>query len=548
MATIFIQGIGGGKPEEEKTVALALADGNQVVTPSTGKTLSRVTVEKPTALKPENVKQGVTIAGVAGTYAGSEEPAKPEEEKTVELSLAGGNQVVTPSTGKVLSKVTIEKPVTLIADNIKQGVTIAGVTGTHSGGGVAMPTLNRVTISRSLTSLSISNPSSNGSFVNGYKLYSNGTLVTTISSTSYTLTNLTVGSHTLMVKAKGNNFEDAPESNTVDVRVCSITKNLTNLTISNSVTKLADGNSFTATFTPASGKFLPGNIEITQDGEPATYTYNGFTGELTIPSVDGDIVITAVANDVNAVHAPDVVFDPATAEVSFDGVPFVDTYNVYDDATLLKTYKGISYRTQCAEFSSGTSLSATVKNCVAGDLILAAVATRTTFTPSAGWEVIAASTVVPGDSNSQRITWLKKTATDTQETLTITQASSVRAYITLLAFPSTCTAADNGFTYSSNASSTNVTANKPEGLAVFACVNPNWASGTRTSWKCSSPDAELLDLKTSTQPRLAVFVEDGAAGSRTFTSTATSGAITVGCLTLTNAEEYEFIQGDQDAH
>lgn len=55
-------------PTEEKTVELALADGNQVIEPEAGKNLSKVTITKPTDLIPENIKKGVTIAGVVGTY------------------------------------------------------------------------------------------------------------------------------------------------------------------------------------------------------------------------------------------------------------------------------------------------------------------------------------------------------------------------------------------------------------------------------------------------------------------------------------------------
>lgn len=543
MAVVFIQGA-GGKPEEEKTVALAMASGDQTVTPNEGTTLSKVTVEKPNTLIPDNIKKDVVIAGVRGTLEGTS--SKPEEEKTVTLALAGGNQIVTPAEGKVFSKVTIEKPVTLIPDNIKKGVVIAGVTGTHSGGGVAQPTLNKVTISRNLTNLSISNPSSNGGFANGYKIYSNGNLVTTITSTSYTLTNLPVGNHTLMVKAKGNNFEDAPESNTVDVRICSIAKTLTGLTISNSTTKLADGNTFTATLTPATGKFLPDAVTVTQDGAAVDFTYDSYRGTLTIPAITGDIQITATAWDEKAVHVPDLHLDPATAELSFDAEPYVESYNVYDSETLLKSIKGISYRTKCAETTGGTTLTTVLKNCVAGDLIIAAIVTRSALTVSDGWELISESTPISGDTNNQRVAWAKKIATGTEETLTVTQASSARIYINMLAFPSTCSATDNGYTYAQSAVA-NITVAKPAGLALFACSATNWSTNNvHISWACNADTAQLVELKTTTQPCLAVFVTDGAGGDMVFTP-ATADRLTVGCLTITNTEAYEFVMGDQDA-
>ena len=55
-------------PTEEKTVELALADGNQVLTPTAGKNFSKVTITIPATLLPENIKKGVIVAGVVGTY------------------------------------------------------------------------------------------------------------------------------------------------------------------------------------------------------------------------------------------------------------------------------------------------------------------------------------------------------------------------------------------------------------------------------------------------------------------------------------------------
>ena len=57
-----------------------------------------------------------------------------EEESTVDLEMSDGDQIVTPSEGKLFSKVTITKPETMIPENIKEGVKIGGVVGTHVGG------------------------------------------------------------------------------------------------------------------------------------------------------------------------------------------------------------------------------------------------------------------------------------------------------------------------------------------------------------------------------------------------------------------------------
>lgn len=113
-------------PTEEKTVDLAMASGNQIISPDAGKNLSKVTVTKPSTLVAGNIKTGVSIGGVTGTL----EAKKDEEAKTVDLAMASGNQTITPTSGKVLSQVVVKKPATLIAGNIKKDVNIGGVTGT----------------------------------------------------------------------------------------------------------------------------------------------------------------------------------------------------------------------------------------------------------------------------------------------------------------------------------------------------------------------------------------------------------------------------------
>lgn len=59
-------------PTETKTVALSMANGNQVISRSSTKYLSTVTVQKPATLLPENIKSGVNIGGVVGTLESGE--------------------------------------------------------------------------------------------------------------------------------------------------------------------------------------------------------------------------------------------------------------------------------------------------------------------------------------------------------------------------------------------------------------------------------------------------------------------------------------------
>lgn len=89
------------KPEETKTVDLSMADGNQIITPATNKVLSQVTINKPETLIPENIKSGTTIAGVTGSY----DNQKVEQSKTVSPTTA--QQTVLPDSGKALSSVVV---------------------------------------------------------------------------------------------------------------------------------------------------------------------------------------------------------------------------------------------------------------------------------------------------------------------------------------------------------------------------------------------------------------------------------------------------------
>lgn len=59
-----------------------------------------------------------------------------ESDGATPLNFSDGSQVVNPSAeGKVISKVVIEQPANLIPENIAEGVTIAGIVGTLAAGG-----------------------------------------------------------------------------------------------------------------------------------------------------------------------------------------------------------------------------------------------------------------------------------------------------------------------------------------------------------------------------------------------------------------------------
>ena len=80
------------------------------------------------------------------------------------MDFANGNQEVIVPDDELYDKVVILKPETFIAENITQGVIIAGIEGTFEGAR-EMPTLNVPSISRSSDIITITNPSTNGAFL-----------------------------------------------------------------------------------------------------------------------------------------------------------------------------------------------------------------------------------------------------------------------------------------------------------------------------------------------------------------------------------------------
>ena len=99
-------------------------DGFNIVTVNVQPTLQEKSITVNGVVTPDDGFQGLSKVTV-------NVPATPVEEKTVTLELAAGNQVITPTAGKNISKVTITKPAELLPENIKKGITIAGVVGTY---------------------------------------------------------------------------------------------------------------------------------------------------------------------------------------------------------------------------------------------------------------------------------------------------------------------------------------------------------------------------------------------------------------------------------
>lgn len=192
--TIYVAAV----PTEMKVADLSMASGNQVISNTSGKYMTSVTVKKPSTLIPSNIKKGVDIGGVVGaipeidatnlldgvlTSNGSIDIAGDEVKLGVYLNLdpsatlAEGHMILpelgsavksvtvpteeipitpnwpansssssySPTSGKLIRRVVVWKPSTLIPSNIKKGVEISGIIGTFEG--VDLPFTKLTTVS-----------------------------------------------------------------------------------------------------------------------------------------------------------------------------------------------------------------------------------------------------------------------------------------------------------------------------------------------------------------------------------------------------------------
>lgn len=144
-------------PEQEKTVSPT--ETSQTVTPDTHKVLSKVTVNpisstyvgsavprRATGTVTPTASEQIAVKAHRYTLGDVYVAAVPTEMKVADLSMVSGNQVISNTSGKYMTSVTIKKPSTLIPSNIKKGVDIGGIIGTFEGG-VDLPFTKLATVS-----------------------------------------------------------------------------------------------------------------------------------------------------------------------------------------------------------------------------------------------------------------------------------------------------------------------------------------------------------------------------------------------------------------
>ena len=117
---------------------------------------------------PGMLAKGITAHDKSGAQITGTLEVPAAEELTVELSMLSGNQVILPTSGKVMRKVTVQKPDTLLSENIKKDVVIGGVTGALEAGDTSETWVIKSSANGELVTTQIAFTS------NGQKLTSNG--------------------------------------------------------------------------------------------------------------------------------------------------------------------------------------------------------------------------------------------------------------------------------------------------------------------------------------------------------------------------------------
>lgn len=193
-------------------------------------------------------------------------PGKEEQTKSVTIT-ANGTVKITPDAGKTLSEVTV-------------------ITAVESEN----PTLNAPTISLSNSTLTITNPATNGNFVTSYRIFNGSAELAVVTSKTVDLSTLLTdsGTYSITVKASAPNFNNSAASNAVEYVVQAAQKYTITVTNTGSyeITFAQNGKTLTTVKEGSSGSFEAEAGTVTSDTGFALYMSNATvcTGGVTVDS------------------------------------------------------------------------------------------------------------------------------------------------------------------------------------------------------------------------------------------------------------------------
>lgn len=175
------------------------------------------------------------------------------------------------------------------------------------------------------------------------------------------------------------------------------------------------------------------------------------------------------------------------------------------------------------EIASGTSLSITITAAI-GKLIILAVTTRDNITSiTSGWTQMVESPHIITSAYEQRNYIYYKIATATSETVTVTQASAQRLYLTGLCFDTTTIPTVDTALSVLSPTYNYIQYTKTLNRAYVVAVSINYwlTSSPYPLWVSAPIVYKSFQLGTTTQSRLLVCLDDETPTLRTLTSPAT---------------------------
>lgn len=311
-------------------------------------------------LKAENIKSGVTVLGVTGTHAGS---------GSLAISTTGNKDVGDYK----YAYIDVANIANLDPANIVKDVTILGVTGTAvAGTGTGDAKLNTPSIS--LGSLSSSYDyfyiynNNNGNFVTYYDIYNGNTLLTTVSGSTGTVTvnlreYITVdGTYTLKVVARGIGMTDSDASSTVSYQhktYVTINNTLVNCSSSNAATSAVKGDSYSATLNATSGYSFVGATIQITMGGVDITSTALNENEISIANVTGDIAIVANFAAITQLATPTNVALSGDS-LSWSAVTNATSYGIYANGALKATTTSTTFDMSTLTFGAQDDYAITV--------------------------------------------------------------------------------------------------------------------------------------------------------------------------------------------
>lgn len=323
-----------GEAVENVPIELNFAGGDMAITADKGTLVKSAVIKKPVDLVPENIVKGACIAGVEGNSTGGE-----KVDKTVTLAMANGDQIISADDGTVLGSVTVKKPPNLVPNNIISGVDIGGVVGEYSAPKLYPPNSALLYKTGSPSYIQVYKYYDNGYFPIEAVLYANDPQVevarkAVAANSSTTNTYLYAYDCTSVEPTKLENIQARFECNgfapsefktySGSLYLVGAQFDLQNCALDNAVyTRYFAGDGLAVNLVTPEGYYIPKSIHIeaVRDGMSTelSYNYDNFTGQLTLTMPEAQWVnISATAVDTPWLHDVDIKLDEVERTITVD--------------------------------------------------------------------------------------------------------------------------------------------------------------------------------------------------------------------------------------